>query len=184
MCLRLFDVDIGMVDNKEMSKRGNSVDQPTFRITVWRVQQCRVLGGDEIEPGTRKNCFEQAGMYPVHINVGPLGGRNCTLQSDVGYVDRSDHPAPARQPYGVRPFAASNVEGGTWFEIAHFGDEGAIRFTAPHLFGFCVPLVPLGVVPPDSFEVRLMSTSKKVTLRNGVTGRLGHSRRVCLANHQ
>lgn len=38
VCLRLFDVDIGMVDDKEMSKRGNSLDQPTFRIMLWSAQ--------------------------------------------------------------------------------------------------------------------------------------------------
>lgn len=50
MCLRFFDVDIGLVDDKKMSKRGDSVDQPTFRIAVWSVQQCGVLGGNKIEP--------------------------------------------------------------------------------------------------------------------------------------
>ena len=183
MCLRLFDVEISMVDNKEMSERGDGVDQPTFRITVGRVQQGRVLSRDKIEPGTRKDRVEQAGVNPFHIDVGLLGGCRCTLQRDVGYVDRRDPPASARQPYGVRPFAASNVEGGTGFEVAHFGDESAIRFTAPHLFGLCVPPVPFGVVSTDSFGVRLMSTSKMVTLRHGMTGRVGHNPRVCLGNH-
>jgi hypothetical protein len=36
--LRLFDVDIGMVDDKEMSKWGNSPNQPTFRIMIGSVQ--------------------------------------------------------------------------------------------------------------------------------------------------
>ena len=184
VCLRLFDVDISMVDNEEMSKRGHSVDQATFRITVGRMQQGRVLGRDKIEPGTRKTRLEQSDVYPFHIDVGLLGSCRCTLQRDIGYVDRRDPPASGRQPYGVGPFAASNVEGGTGFEVAHFGDESDIRLTAPHLFGFCVPLVPFGVVSTDSFEVRLMSTSEMVTLRLRMVGRLGHSPRVCLANHR
>ena len=180
MRLRLFDVDISMVDNKEMSKRSDSVHQPTFRITVGRVQQGRVLGRDKIEPGTRKTRLEQTGAYPFHIDVGLLGSCRCTLQRDIGYVDRRDPPASGRQPYGVGPFAASNVEGGAGFEVAHFGDESAIRFTAPHLFGLCVPLVPFGVVSTDSFDVRLMRTSKIVTLRHGMTRRVCHEPRVCL----
>jgi hypothetical protein len=92
-------------------------------------------------------------------------------------------PTSACEPNGIGPFAASYVEGGTWFEVAHFGDESAIRFTAPHLFDICVPLVPFGVVSTNSFEVRLMGTSKVVTVRFGMIGRTGHGPRVCLANH-
>lgn len=174
VCLRLFDIDIAMMDNEEMSKRGDSVDEPTFRIAVWSVQQRRVLGGDKIEPGTRKNRVEQAGVNPFHIDVALLGGCSCTLQRDVGYVDRRDAPASACQPDGVGPLAAPHVESGTWFEVAHFGDEGTIGFTAPYLFDFCVPLVPFGVVSTDSFDARLMGTSKMVTVRLRMIGPVGH----------
>ena len=174
VCLGLFDVDIGMVDNKKMSKGRDGVDQATFRISVWSVQQRRVLGGDKVEPGTRKARLEQAGMHPFHLDVGLLSRPRRTLQGDVGYIDRRDPPAPGCQPDGVGSLAASHVESGTGFEVAHFGDEGTVRFTAPHLFDFCVALVPFGVASADSLEVRLMGTSKMVTVRLGLTGRVGH----------
>jgi hypothetical protein len=91
--------------------------------------------------------------------VGQLGGPSCTPQRCVGHVDRRDPPASACQPDGVGPFAASHVESGTWGEVGYFSDKGTIRFTAPHLFGLCVPLVPIDVTLSVSFAVRGMDTS-------------------------
>ncbi len=169
MGLRLFDVDIGVVHDEEMSSRGNSRQQPTFRITIWSVQQCGVVGGDEVVPGSRQRRIEQPGMNPFHIDMELLGGRCGTLQCDSGYVDRGDSPASASQPDGVGSLAASHVERGPRLEVTHFGDERSIGFPAPHLFGPCVPLVPFGVVSFDVGQVRVMGTPTLVTVRFGLT---------------
>ena len=109
-------------------------------------------------------------MNPFHIGVGLLGGGSRTLQRDVGHVDRCDPPASACQPDGVSPLAASHIESGTWIEVAYFSDKGTIRFTAPHLLGVCVPLVPIGVAS----TVRVMGEFKLVTVTIGMIGWVGH----------
>ena len=179
VCPRLLDVYIGMVDDQEMSTRSDRSDQPTFRLMVRRLQEGWVLGRDEVEPRTREFRIEQAGVDPVDLRVGLLGGRGCTLQRDVGHVDRRDPPTSPCQPDGVGPFAASDVEGGAWIQVAHFGDEGTVRFTTPHLFGACVPCVPIGVTLTETFEVRVMPTSEVVMVRLGIIAQVGHRPRVC-----
>src|SRR5664280_3845964 len=106
--------------------------------------------------------------------MGLLGGSCRTLQRNSGYVDRGHSPAPVRQPDGVGSLAASHVECGTRFEVAHFGDEGSVGFTAPYLFGIRVPPVPFGVISVDSHEVCVVGTSMVVTVRFRLIGRVGH----------
>lgn len=172
--LRLFDIDVGMVDDKEMSERGDSPNQPTLPIMIGSVEQRRVHGGDEIEPGAQERRIEQTGEGPIHLGVGPFGSRSCTLQRGGGHVDRHDPPTSACQPDGISPLAASHVQSRTWLEIAYLSDESTVRLTAPQMFGICVPLVPIRVAPTESFEVQVMGTSKMVAVRLGKIGWVGH----------
>jgi hypothetical protein len=96
--------------------------------------------------------------------MGHLSGRLGALQCNVGHVDRCDLPASASQPHGVGSFAAAHVEGRTWFEVAHFGNEGGVGFTAPHLFGTSVPFVPFCVTLVSSSGTRFLVTPGCVTV--------------------
>ena len=118
MRLRLFDIDVGMVDDKEMSEWSNSSNQPTFRIVIGSVEQRGVHGGDKVEPGARERCIEQTGENPFDVGVGPLGGYGCTLKRGGGDVDRRDPPPSTCQPDSVGPLTASHIQSGTWLEVA------------------------------------------------------------------
>jgi hypothetical protein len=59
-------------------------------------------------------------MQPFHLHIHPLCGCSSTMQGNLGDIDRRDLPAKFRQPDGVCPFAATDVEGYSWFDAAHF----------------------------------------------------------------
>src|ERR1700677_1378602 len=113
-------------------------------------------------------------MHPLDIDMGLLSGSRGALQRDAGHIDRGDLPASAGQPHGVGSLATAHVEGGTRFEVAHFGDQGGVGFTSPHLLGACVPFVPCSVASVDWRQAWVPVSPRWVTMSCWLGGRVRH----------
>jgi len=177
--LRLVGVEVGVVDHEEVAAGGNGGQKGTLGVVVRGAEQCRIVRGHEVESGDGEFCLEQATVHPRHLDMGLVGGGGGALQRHAGNVDRTDLPSSASQPYGVGTFTAPHVEGRARFEIAHFGDEGAVGLTAPDLLGLRIPFIPCIVAANNSCLARVLVDPFPVDPFGGrlgrwSSGRVGH----------
>jgi len=110
MSLGLRRVDVAMVDHQQESSGRDGGEQLQLGVVTLRAQQCRVLGGHQIERLRREWCVQESGVHPLDVRVGLLSVQRGALECHLRYVECGDVPALPGEPDSVGALAAPDIE--------------------------------------------------------------------------